>query len=222
MFRRQGNLATFPTLSTNDVHLWLIDLGEGIDHITTLEGYLDPVEQKKADPRFRVCRGALRDLLGKYLGMPPQQIRMNYTKNGKPYIESELGFSVSHKEHFAIIALTRSGPVGVDLEYKRPITALMSLCQRFLSQSECDILHNLGQEDRLKQFYEIWVKKEAYTKLIGGQLLKVLTELRKDAEQQKICDGWFQDVCWFDDNHLYGLACKNPLISSHHYWYAFP
>jgi 4'-phosphopantetheinyl transferase len=50
------------------------------DEITRAERFHFQRDQK----RFVRCRAALRDILGRYLNLPPAGIRFRYQSNGKP------------------------------------------------------------------------------------------------------------------------------------------
>ncbi len=70
--------------------------------------------------RFVVAHGVLRDLLGRYLGTDPGQIRFVYNAFGKPELHPEFGsrltFNLAHSGDLALIAIARDAWVGVDVE----------------------------------------------------------------------------------------------------------
>ena len=92
------------------------------------------------------------------------------TPNGKPYIEgSPLHFSITHSGNIAFIA-TANVPVGVDFELirERNITATLN---RFTVREKNYIAN------RLEKFYENWVAKEAFIKMLGQTLATHLKRL---------------------------------------------
>ncbi len=75
---------------------------------------------EKGRRRFVVARGALRELLGRYLGTDPGQIRFTYNAFGKPELHPDFGdrlkFNLAHSGDLTLIAIARDADVGVDVE----------------------------------------------------------------------------------------------------------
>ena len=89
------------------------------------------------------------------------------TANGKPYFEDEsLGyFSVSHSGDVSVAACSDS-VVGVDVERIDTARDHKRIADRFFTDSELEIFHNSAESAEC--FFEIWTKKEAYVKYLGG------------------------------------------------------
>jgi phosphopantetheinyl transferase len=136
-------------------------------------------------------------------------VAIRYSQNGKPFLDSEIKFNITHKEQLALVAITRNEEIGVDLEYKRPLNDLATFCERFLSSIECDQIFALPPEQQLSRFYEIWVKKEAYCKAIGGQLFQVLADLRRETSRQEEYRQLVHPPQWLDDCYVYTVASKS-------------
>ena len=84
---------------------------------------------------------------------------------GKPYL-SGLHFNLSHSGAWAVCAVS-DGPVGVDLEQKRP---LRRPAERKLTVSEQAQLSMLDPNQRQSAFFDLWVLKEAALKQTGEGL----------------------------------------------------
>src|SRR5437667_423860 len=59
---------------------------------------------------FVRCRSAVREILGRYLGIPAQDIHFSYEANGKPQVvedqnPQQLRFNISHSSGLAVIAV---------------------------------------------------------------------------------------------------------------------
>ena len=125
--------------------------------------------------RFIVGRGALRALLGRYMGIEPGQLRFRYGPRGKPRLVGEVGegalcFNVAHARELALFALTRGRQVGVDLEFVREDLAGMEIAERFFSPREVAALQQLPAGARTEAFFNCWTRKEAYIKATGDGL----------------------------------------------------
>lgn len=106
----------------DEVHVWRVDL--------------DTVDS----------RWALREILGRYLGLPADELRFETNRHGKPRLASPAGgpsFNLSHSGSLALVAVA-GREVGVDVERirtKRPV-----------------------------DFYRRWADREARVKCLGTGL----------------------------------------------------
>lgn len=121
----------------------------------------------------------------KRTGLSDEQLCFRKNTLGKPYLSEthlktqsrqNVHFSLSYTEDAFACAFSHA-PVGVDIERLSPLTVLPA---RFLSPDEqryctngCD--SSPCENDILKicdshRFYEIWTRKEAYTKMLGQGL----------------------------------------------------
>ena len=83
---------------------------------------------------------------------------------------SALHFSLSHSGSIAAVAVTTAGPVGVDVEYLRPISDWQSVARRFFSVKENSLLSTVQEGQRELAFYCCWTRKEAVIKATGDGL----------------------------------------------------
>jgi phosphopantetheinyl transferase len=106
----------------DEVHVWRVDL--------------DTVASQRA----------LREILGRYLGLPGEDLSFEAGEHGKPRLadrEGELAFNLSHSGSLALVAVAR-GEVGVDVERIRA--------------------------KRSVDFYRRWADREARVKYLGAGL----------------------------------------------------
>ena len=116
--------------------------------------------------RFVVARTALRRLLGERLDTPPGDVPIAYGPHGKPTLADAAGphFNVAHSGEWAVIALADQ-PVGVDVERFRPMASAARLAERWFHPSERRRI--AASADALREFFAVWVAKEAALKLVG-------------------------------------------------------
>ena len=83
---------------------------------------------------------------------------------GPPY------FNVSHKHLWAVIAVSKRGDIGVDIEsvgLYRP-----KMAERYFTPNEVRWLNDIRDENKRRyEFYKMWTMKEAYGKMTGGGLM---------------------------------------------------
>ncbi|MEZ4630556.1 MAG: 4'-phosphopantetheinyl transferase superfamily protein [Deinococcales bacterium] len=159
--------------------IWLVTLRLSPFYAHHLSHYLTQEEQQRAErfyfvelrERFTSARAALRLVLGEFLGVLPWQLELLQNPKGKPYIaDRALDFNLSHSQDVAMIAFSRLGAVGVDVEYLRPQEHLLALAQRVCSSAELMELHTLNPQQQLLAFYRMWTRKEAFIKCLGGSI----------------------------------------------------
>ena len=125
----------------------------------------------RARAAFVGARGTLRLLLGRYLEIPPQELRFCYNAQGKPFLEEDaLSFNLSHSQGLALYAFSHLGPVGIDLEHLRPEVASAQIARRFFAPQEVAALDLVEPERRTEAFFTCWTRKEAYLKARGEGL----------------------------------------------------
>jgi len=175
-------------LDSSVVHVWSIDLDLPEAEKVALRGLLSADERARADrlriaekrDRFIACRGILRKLLAHYLNMPPSSVALEYTTLGKPRLCAAAGqpaglyFSVAHSHALALVALSRLGEVGVDVEKMALASPQAQLAGRYFSAQEAAWLQALAPEHQAAAFYRCWTLKEAYLKATGLGLTQPL------------------------------------------------
>ena len=169
-------------LGPGEAHVWRIRVGDAPASLAELWPILSTEERERAQ-RYRFERdralyvaahGALRLILGGYLGCEPGDLQGVTGPFGKPALRDQEGpegirFNLSHAQGLALCAFARGREVGVDVE---PVRAEVSrgLAERFFAPGEVAALHALPAEAQPEGFFRCWTRKEAYIKARGEGL----------------------------------------------------
>jgi 4'-phosphopantetheinyl transferase len=167
-------------LEPGTIDVWRIGLEVDAATQGQLRSRLSEDEQIRADrfrydhhrDRFIVARASLRQLLGQYQQQDPADVQFHYGRHGKPGIAG-LEFNLSHSANLALLAVSRDRPVGIDLEWQKPVDELEKLTARFFTAGEHQRIIQVPVADRPLAFFRTWTCKEAYLKATGegiGQL----------------------------------------------------
>lgn len=172
-------------LQPDRIHVHVVDLASSTLQQPRLESVLNDEEQARAR-RFRysrhrqrwvTCRARTRMLLSAYLDIPPNVIRFATGLNGKPLIHSEqlnhhenFHFNLSHSKNLGLLAVTRAGPVGIDVEFLKTINDWQAVATRFFSETEQQELAQVDPALRSRAFFLAWTRKEAIIKATGEGL----------------------------------------------------
>lgn len=137
-------------------------------------------DERERAARFRFDRDrnrwlgahvAMRRILGDELGVATERIRYLRGPAGKPALAwpegAGLEFNLSDSGDLALLALSRLGPVGVDVEHLERIPDFAAIAESHFADDERRALLALPAPDQLEGFYRIWTRKEAYIKAIG-------------------------------------------------------
>ncbi len=126
--------------------------------------------------RFRVVRGALRRILGRWLERDPAALRFVYGAQGKPVLaDHPLAFNVSHSHERALIAVGAVPAIGIDLQRHDPRTRYDAIARRFFAADDAAGLAALPAALRPAAFFATWARTEAVVKALGGGLAENLS-----------------------------------------------
>ena len=121
---------------------------------------------------FIAARGGLRTILGGVLQTPPAELEFAYGERGKPRLSGPRGerffFNLGHSGEWALLAWTRAGEIGADIEKMRPVTE--GLAERYFAPEEAAALRALPAGEQEAGFFRCWTRKEAYLKALGSGL----------------------------------------------------
>lgn len=124
-------------------------------------------------------RAPLVALLASYLGVPEPVVTLEEDARGKPHLAHSAGarsdgasleFNWSHSGDFALVALSRRGEVGVDIERLGKNLRAIEISRRFFDGSEAGALEALDPDTRDHAFIGLWCAKEAVLKTVGEGL----------------------------------------------------
>jgi 4'-phosphopantetheinyl transferase len=129
---------------------------------------------RRPEDRRRSALGSAlsRSLLGQWLDLPPTAVPLARTREGKPILtpaaaSSGPWFNVSHSEDVVLVAFSRFGRVGVDVEEPRPLDDLLSVAATAFVAAEVEQVRAATGEEQLAYFYRLWTRKEAIAKALG-------------------------------------------------------
>jgi 4'-phosphopantetheinyl transferase len=112
----------------------------------------------------------MRYILGNYMGIPGNELMFTLGEKGKPAVnqnKSEIEFNLTHCEGVALLAVTKSTPVGIDLEYIRSKPLLLKIAQRTFTDEVYNELKQLQSGKLGAAFFHHWTEFEARTKCVG-------------------------------------------------------
>ncbi len=178
----------FPGIEPGVLHIWRSIYDPSA---ATKENFLSQEEKARHDRfhferdrrRFRFSHGLLRRLLAGYLNQQPHEIKFCYTQYGKPYIEtsenqSGVEFNMSHSGDLVLVGITRSIPIGVDVEKIEPLPDMDQVAGRFFAKGEQKDLFSLSGSKKITAYYQCWTRKEAVIKASGEGLSMPLDSFR--------------------------------------------
>lgn len=190
------------------LELWLVDLDATAGLLMAAEtdcSRLSPQEAERAQAiaddsvrqRWLSAHVALRLLLERWGGAGLRAQPFQFARGGRPFLPGPAPhFSLSHAGQFALIGLTRSAPLGVDIEVISPRvmplerrSRLVSFANDVAGGAELPLVHASltsgahaaaePAEDanvETAAFIQAWCRVEAFAKADGRGLLAVLSQ----------------------------------------------
>lgn len=119
-----------------------------------------------SDKKSKIAgEAAARILLSEELSISPAEINFKYTSLGKPYIDENIYFNITHSAGVAAAAVNNT-EIGIDIEKTRDFDE--RILERVCTEKEKEyILSEKNDAEKNKKFFQIWTLKEAYLKCIG-------------------------------------------------------
>jgi phosphopantetheinyl transferase len=156
-------------LGTRDVHVWVVPLD-------------DPDKKRRRE----LAHLAERQVLGAYLGVTPATVEITHGPAGKPRLAGdELQFNLSHSERLALLAVTHTLPVGVDVQAPHPTASKPWFAKRICTPREYE--HFL-RDPRPEELLRLWARKEAVIKARGLGSYVAVGDL--DVLDAEVDGGW--------------------------------
>jgi 4'-phosphopantetheinyl transferase len=186
------------TLAENhsEVHIWRINANES--NTAALAGSASEQELAHAK-RFRFSkdrdefitgRGFRRYILSSYLEIPLHAVQFRQGQYGKPELVnrmhgSRLTFSISHSCGMILSAITVDKEVGIDIEFIDSKVDFRRLEPLVFSPSEVMWLSQVSDQERQRNYFQCWTRKEAFLKALGEGLsdrIRQLEIISRDGE----------------------------------------
>jgi 4'-phosphopantetheinyl transferase len=166
-----------PRLRADEVQVWRVDACAVVHDCWHL---LQPDEIQRARQiranvardEFVAGRGVLRWLLAREVGCDPQDVGLSAGAHGKLSIEDAgIEFNVAHSKGVALIALSRVGTVGIDIEHVDRQVEALDVARSSFHTDEVARLEQTVEGERAVAFYRCWTRKEAVVKADGCGLM---------------------------------------------------
>lgn len=172
-----------PELPDSTVHVWLFGLQLSPDAVDACRLFLPRAEREELamdsseaeSLRRIITRARLRRILAAYLNKSPLELVFSNGPHGKPMLGSEncppMHFNVTHAGDWAMAAVCRRHPVGIDIERCDGERPCLDIAATIFSRRELESITALPAERQIDAFYTIWTCKEACVKTEGGGML---------------------------------------------------
>ncbi|XP_039397442.1 L-aminoadipate-semialdehyde dehydrogenase-phosphopantetheinyl transferase isoform X5 [Mauremys reevesii] len=190
----------------------------------------------------RAGRLLIRKLIAEKLRIPWNEIHLQRTSKGKPFlvndilgIHSNFNFNVSHQGDYAVLAAEPELQVGIDimktnLPGSGSIPDFFRIMKRQFTEAEWSVIKSMNNEwIQLDMFYRHWALKESFIKAIGigigfnlqrieFNVSPLQLEVGKVYKETKMLldgdkeEGWTFEETRLDDLHHVAVALGKPEV----------
>ena len=232
----------YPQLLENRLLVWRFSIPPLSSIEFFITSFLNRDEKERADlfyfekdrGCYIFCRGLLRIMIGKCLGLDPSSITFSYASYGKPFINGNaLNFNLSHSASHAAFVFSLKTAVGIDIETPRPLSFESSIVANYFSPAEREYITQAGDQ---RAFFRCWTRKEALLKALGIGIGSGLHRLKQisclnevveieTSEGNGIWKNWRVETLDVTSQYAWGLAYegepKEITINEHDSWENF-
>lgn len=176
---------------------------------------------------YLVAHALLRASLSGYTDVKPADWQFQTNPFNKPFIAPPLNtlglhFNLSHTNGLVALALTRVGPVGIDVESTSREQNISEIAPDILTSNEYLDLIQQAKTDQHTRLLKYWTLKEAFVKATGLGLTSGLQtfEFYLEAQPQPIirflspkdtlAKNWQFKQCILSSGHILALAHHHP------------
>jgi 4'-phosphopantetheinyl transferase len=194
-------VVAWPELGEDEAQIWRLDVERADGSVQGKQALLRECyavltgEERERAARMRagtpreefvVGRGGLRRLLGRVLDVDARRLSLVTGAHGKPEVPGcGVAFNVAHSRGVVLIALTRSGPIGVDVEYVDGAVEVGDVARSAFAAEDVARLDRMrSSEERLREFYRCWTRREAVAKADGQGLMLEAMPVGLEAETE--------------------------------------
>ena len=182
-----------PPLEDGEIQVWRLLLDDRHNLIDTCMPLLTLEERQQAERRragrvreeFAMARVCLRILLGNALAVEPLSLVFSAGPYGKPALSMDgckISFNVTHSHGVILIALSRTGNLGIDVEHLDRPADIMEVAESAFHPDEVEMLRSIdSHEIKRLAFYRCWTQKEAIIKADGRGLSLPLSSFKVPA-----------------------------------------
>jgi 4'-phosphopantetheinyl transferase len=158
------------------ITLWVLDLDSPTQDCARAWPLLDAGEQARAQRfvrehdrrRFILRRAALREILARHTGLPPHALPFTRNPFERPSLAGlELDFNTSHSDGLAVVAVTRHGRIGIDVERRIDDALDPAILQPHLTPAAYAAFLQYPPARQSQAFYDWWTRVEAFAKARG-------------------------------------------------------
>jgi len=134
-----------------------------------------PVHLQEKNAKFLRWQDRQANLFGKLLvhtglkeyGYDPDCLKLlQIDLNGRPYIDANIDFNISHSNNYVLCAISKTTKVGIDIEKITPIDFYNF--DEVMTDKQINTIKNA--QDALKTFFNYWTIKESVVKADGRGL----------------------------------------------------
>lgn len=145
-----------------------------------------PLDDPDKRRRRELAHLAEARLLASYLGVTPATLEFERGPGGKPRLRGEpLQFNISHSERLALVAITATLAVGVDVQAPHPTAERPWFARRICSPRE---YARFLADPRAEELIRLWARKEAVIKARGEGSYVAVGEI--DVLDDEVEGGW--------------------------------
>lgn len=155
--------------------------------------HYDATKNARYKFRYFLGKALIKQTLGICLGRSTDTLNLEYGSYGKPFLSGAaeiVDFNLSHTQDLIILAVTKLGRIGIDIESSDREIETLSIAKNICTDFELKKVESLPKNLRNRFLLRLWTLKEAFSKSLGLGLYKPFTSfgIRYEASQFQLIE----------------------------------
>ncbi len=131
----------------------------------------------------------LKTGLNEFTSSPFSLDQLQFPSQGKPFLEGNIDFNISHSAGIVCCVISDSAKVGIDVELQREVK--VATLNKFLNETP-DSHKSSSIENKKRRFFNIWTKNEAIIKAANHGSIFNMHDIKHEQH-----GGHYQNHFWF-------------------------
>lgn len=115
--------------------------------------------------------------------------QLQFPAQGKPFLEGDIDFNISHSGNIVCCAISNTTKVGIDIELQRDVK--VATLNKYLIEMPA-LSESNSSENNERQFFNLWTKNEAIIKAANHGSIYNMKDI-----QHEPYGGYYQDHFWY-------------------------
>lgn len=156
---------------------------------------------RQSQAMYLAGRFLLRSVLARKLGCRKQDVPLQISDSGKPFLAPKMwsgSFNLSHSGDYLLLGLADGVQLGVDIECCSKPRDLDGIAATIMHREEFAYFQQLAIPAKTDYFFRLWVAKESLVKMLGKGISYGLQRIRLNRQMTEYLEPARSALVWLN------------------------